>query len=156
MLRIAAITLITAASIAAVAQAPSPQAPIAPPDTGLLVNYTYWPTQYVQWVGTELPYSMMELDVDTAGKQPLLYVTLTERATGKRIHYANSDVLVSVAKATGDEAHKAEIAFEPADNSNVGSVTNVRFSMADGKPLQWRFVQGDDDASDARGCSGHQ
>ena len=120
------------------------QTPIPPPTSGLLVSYTYWPTQYVQFVGPELPYSMLELDVDPAGKQPVLYVTLTERATGKRIHYTNSDAAAGVAKAQGEEVHKTEIAFEGADTQNTGSLSDLRFTMADGKPLQWHFVQGSD------------
>ncbi len=120
------------------------QAPIPPPTTGILVSYTYWPTQYVQFVGPELPYSMLELDVDPAGKQPVLYVTLTERATGKRIHYTNSAAGAGMAKAQGEEVHQTEIAFEGADTQNTGSLSDLRFTMADGKPLQWHFVQGSD------------
>ena len=55
-------------------------AAIAPPMLPLLISYRYWPVQFVQFVGPELPYSMIELDVDPdAGKRPLLYVTLTDR-----------------------------------------------------------------------------
>ena len=120
------------------------QSPIPPPSAGLLVSYAYWPTQYIQFVGPELPYSMLELDVDSAAKQPVLYVTLTDRATGKRIHYTNSDAAAGVAKAQGEEVHKTEIAFEAADTQNTGSLSDLRFTMADGKPLQWHFVQGSD------------
>lgn len=136
--------LIATLLIAAVLTPIAAQTPIPPPTTGLLISYTYWPTQYVQFVGPELPYSMLELDVDPAGKQPVLYVTLTERATGKRIHYTNSDAAAGVAKAQGEEVHKTEIAFEAADTQNTGSLSELRFTMADGKPLQWRFVQGSD------------
>ncbi len=139
-LALAALSLATAPLAA---QTPQP-APIPPPVLPLIVHYTYWPEQFVQFVGPELPYSMIELDVDpTDGKHPLLYVTLTERATGRRIHYTPSDALVASA-APGDETHKTAIAFEPADTDAPGSVLTVRFTMADGAPLQWRFVQGSD------------
>lgn len=128
--------------------------PLAPPMLPLLTDYHYWPVQFVQWVGTELPYTMIELDVDpAAAKHPLLYVTLTDRATGKRIHYTDNDDLIASAAATGEEAHKTAIAFEPADTENTGSVTTVRFAMADGKPLQWRFVQGSDISEQGSGLS---
>ena len=128
-------------------------ATITPPLLPVTTTYRYWPVQFVQWIGAELPYSMIELDVDNTGKQPLLYVTLTDRATGKRIHYTDNDSLISAAAAMGEEAHKTTLAFEPADTDNPGSVTTVRFAMADGKPLQWRFVQGSDISEQGSGLS---
>lgn len=133
---------------------PTASAAIAPPMLPLLTSYRYWPVQFVQWVGTELPYSMIELDVDpAAGKHPLLYVTLTDRASGKRIHFVENDGLLATAAAMGEEAHKTTIAYEPADTENTGSITTVRFAMADGKPLQWRFVQGSDISEQGSGLS---
>jgi hypothetical protein len=129
------------------------QKTVSPPSVGILTNYRYWPVQYVQFVGTELPYAMIELDVDSSGKQPLLYLTLTERASGKRIHYTNNDGLVAMAKAQSEEAHKTEMAFDPPDTENPGSISNVRLTMADGKPLQWRFVQGSDVSEQGSGLT---
>ncbi|SEC60419.1 hypothetical protein [Terriglobus roseus] len=126
---------------------------IAPPSTGLLVHYQYWPVQFVQWVGTELPYSMIELDVDATAKQPLYNVILTERASSKRISYANSDFLVAAAKAQGQEAYRTQIVFDTAEATNVGATSTLRLSLADGKPLQWRFVQGSDISEQGAGLT---
>lgn len=126
---------------------------ISPPLLPLITNYRYWPVQFVQFVGPELPYAMIELDVDPSdSKHPLLYVTLTERASGKRVHYTSSDALIASA-APGDETHKAAIAFEAADTEAVGGVTTVRFTIADGSPLQWRFVQGSDISEQGSGLN---
>jgi hypothetical protein len=139
-------------SLAAQAQGTSPT-PIPPPVLPLITTYRYWPIQFVQFVGPELPYSMIELDVDPSdSKQPLLYVTLTDRATGKRGHYTDSDALVASA-APGDETHKVEIGFDPADTEAPGSIWTVRFTMADGQPLQWRFVQGSDVSEQGSGLN---
>ena len=135
------------------ATTPTSSATIAPPMLPLVTNYHYWPVQFVQWVGTELPYSMIELDVDPNGKHPLLYVTLTDRASGKRIHYTDNDGLIASATALGEEAHKTALAYEPADTETTGSISTVRFTMADGKPLQWRFVQGSDVSEQGSGLS---
>ncbi len=143
--RIAAIGLF--ASTAAVAQGT-----LAPPTTGLLVSYQYWPVQYVQWVGAELPYSMIELDVDAGAKQPLYNVVLTGK-DGKRVTYANTDGLVAAAKAQGMEAYKTQIAFDAADAQAVGAASTLRMSLADGKPLQWRFVQGSDVSEQGAGLT---
>jgi hypothetical protein len=129
-------------------------APIAPPMLPIMTSYRYWPVQFVQFVGPELPYSMIELDVDPANaKHPLLYVTLTDRATSKRIHYASDDGLIASATAQGEEAHKTALAFEQADTENVGSISTLRFAMADGKPLEWRFVQGSDISEQGSGLT---
>lgn len=135
-----------------VATASFAQEKVAPPTTGLLVSYQYWPVQYVQWVGAELPYSMIELDVDNGAKQPLYNVVLTDKA-GKRVAYANTDGLVMSAKAQGMEAHKTQIEFEAADAQNVGAASTLRMSLADGKPLQWRFVQGSDVSEQGAGVT---
>ena len=126
---------------------------VAPPMLPLITSYRYWPTQFVQFVGNELPYSMIELDVDPSdSKHPLLYVTLTDRETGKRVHYTDSDALVASA-APGDEIHKVALGFEAADSEGPGSVWTVRFTMPDGKALQWRFVQGTDVSQQGSGLN---
>ncbi len=128
-------------SLCARAQAsPALAAPIEP----IRVFYRYWPLQFVQFVGTELPYSMITLEVDPAGKKPAIVLTLTDRATGKRVHYAETDALVAMEAASGEESHKAAMAWEPADTEAVGAVSTVRLTLANGKPLVWRFVQGSD------------
>ena len=147
---LATVFLATGALHAQTAPAPA----IAPPLLPLVTTYRYWPIQFVQFVGPELPYSMVELDVDPgAGKQPLLYATLVDRATGKRIHYTSDDGLIAAATGAGEEAHKAAIAYEAADTENVGSISTVRFTMADGKPLEWRFVQGSDISEQGSGLN---
>lgn len=126
---------------------------LPPPTLGPLVSYTYWPTQYVQWIGAELPFSMIELDVNKDGKTPLLYVSLTDRTTGKRIHYTDNDGLLATAKAGGEEAHKSPIAFESDDTESPGSTATLRLTLADGKLLQWRFVQGSDISEQGSGLT---
>ena len=67
--------LLLSSAIAAFAQTVPP--PIAPE----LIIYRHWPEQFVQWIGTELPYTMIELYVDPgSGPTPLYEVVLTERA----------------------------------------------------------------------------
>jgi hypothetical protein len=144
--------LFAASLLASSASAQTP-VPIAPPTSGLLVSYQYWPVQYVQWLGTELPYSMIEFDVDSTAKLPLYNVVLTDRASGKRTVYANADVLVASAKAQGMQAYKTQIAFDAADTTTVGAASMLRLSMADGKPLQWNFVQGSDISEQGAGLT---
>ncbi len=131
----------------------TPSAAVSPPMLPLSTDYHFWPVQFIQFVGPELPYSMIELDVDpSTGKHPLLYITLTERTSGKRIHYTDDDSLIAAA-APGDEVHKAALGFDAADTGNPGSISLLRFSMADGQPLEWRFVQGSDISEQGSGLN---
>ena len=130
------------------------QTPLPPPMLPLAVNYRFWPAQYVQWLGNESPYTIIELDVDpTAGPQPLTCVTLVDRTSGKRIAYTADDALVAALSALGEEAHKANLAYEPAETDTPGSTTSVRLTLADGKPLQWRFVQGSEISEQGSGMT---
>ena len=139
------LTLTLAAAHAQTAASPnlsSTAVPIAPPMLPLLVNYQYWPTQYLQFVtGPELPLSMFELDVDSTGKQPVYHAVLTGK-DGKRTHYSNVDGVVAAYKAQGEPAFKTAIEFEGDDSQKVGAASTVRFTLEDGRPLEFRFVLG--------------
>lgn len=141
--RFAALAFALSPAAALLAQTAAP-ASAAPPVVPIRTLYRFWPLQFVQFVGAELPYSTVMLEVDPAGKKPVLVLTLTDRATGKRVHYAETDALVAMEGAGGEESHKAAMAWEPADTEAVGAVSTVRLTLADGKPLVWRFVQGSD------------
>lgn len=149
---LSALTFTVVAQAAMYAQAPA-SATIPPPTPGLLLEYHYWPEQFVQFVGTELPYSLIEVDVAPAGKTSIVDVTLTMRADRKRLHYTNSDVVAAAAAAQGMEAHKVNLAWEEADTQTVGSTSTLRMSLADGKPLEWRFVQGSDISEQGAGVT---
>ena len=129
------------------------QGTIAPPTTGLLLSYHFWPEQYVQWLGSETPYSMLELDVNSEGKTPVYDVTLTSRADNKRVQYTNDDATYAAIKAEGEEVHKTAIAFDPADSASIGSACSLRLTLADGKPLQWHFVQGSEISEQGSGLT---
>lgn len=156
MNRMLAFTLATTSLLgAAAAQTTAPvAASIAPPSAGLLYSYQYWPTQYIQWIeGPELPYSMAEFDVDTtSAKQPLYHCVLTGK-DGTRSHYSNIDGIVAGFKAAGEASYKAAIAFDGDETQKPGSTSTLRFTMQDGKPLEWRFVQGSDISSQGSGVT---
>src|ERR1700761_777662 len=92
-------------------------AQIPAPTTPQQIIYRHWPEQFVQWIGPELPYSMIELYVDpTAGPAPLYDVALTERATGKRVHYSNQHQTVELSQRMGAAAYLTTIQFDRPDN----------------------------------------
>ncbi|MGI4854591.1 MAG: hypothetical protein ACRYF4_11170 [Janthinobacterium lividum] len=156
MNRMLALALATATLFGtAAAQTAAPTAAnLAPPSAGLLYSYQYWPTQYIQWIeGTELPYSMAEFDVDNVGaKQPLYHCVLTGK-DGNRTHYSNIDGIVAGFKAAGEPSYKTAIAFDSDETGKPGSTSTLRFTMQDGKPLEWRFVQGSDISAQGSGVT---
>ena len=130
-------------ALATLILATAAQAQIAPPNPGILMNYQYWPEQFVQFVGPELPYSMITVEV-APGKTPIIAVTLTGRSDHNRTLYSDNPAVIAAAKAQGIEAHQTALAWEEADTQTTGSASTLRMSLADGKPLEWRFVQGSD------------
>jgi hypothetical protein len=118
---------------------------IPPPVPPILATYRFWPEQFVQWVGNELPYSMVELDVDEVQGKTIYDVVLTDRATQKRIHYSNTPLVVAAVKAQDLEGYLAnDISFERPEAVTTGATFTLHLTLHDGKPLEWRFIQGSD------------
>jgi hypothetical protein len=148
--RSASLLLITAVSVCAQAAEPMLPAPLAPEQ----IIYRHWPKQFVQWIGPELPYTMIELYVDPgAGATPLYEVVLTERATGKRVHYANQQSMVDVDKRSGGEAYLTRIQLDSPANVSAGGTYLLRFNDRAEHPVSWQFIQGSDMSDRGGGSS---
>ncbi len=155
MHRLLAVTLVATTMLGTLAAQTTAAAPatVPPPSTGLLLSYQYWPTQYIQWIaGPELPYAMIEFDVNTATKQPLYHAVLTGK-DGTRTHYSNVEPLAAAYKRSGEPSYKTDIAYDTDDTGKPGSTSNIRFTMQDGKPFEWRFVQGSDVSQQGAGLT---
>jgi hypothetical protein len=134
-------TLILSSAIAALAQA------VPPPTVPQQIIYHHWPEQFVQWVGPELPYSMFEFYADAnATGGPLYEAVLTERATGKRIRYANQ-------QQPGEEMYITNIQFDRPAAAGKDANYMVRFVDHSGQPVSWQFVQGSDMSARGGGSS---
>ncbi len=138
------------AASSATGPAASSTAPLLPP-AGL--SYRYWPMQLVQFVGDELPYSMILLYVDDRQKEPSYDATLTDRASGKRTHYANKPELLAEDKARGDDAYLTRIEFDQPAAPGKGAQYLLRFATERGAPVLWQFVQGTDISEQGSGVS---
>jgi hypothetical protein len=125
-------------------------APIAPEQ----IVYRHWPEQFVQWIGPELPYTMIELYVDPGGAATPMYdAVLTERATGKRVHYANQQRMVDIDKRSGAEAYLTTMQLDRPENAGKGATYLLRFVDHAGEPVWWQFVQGSDISERGGGSS---
>lgn len=127
-------------------QAAAPAIPSASSATLTLagVHYRYWPEQLVQWIGPELPYSMIVLSVDDRGKQPVYDAELVDKSGKEAIHYTNSAEQLALDKRAHMTAYQVPMKFDgPADPSN-GAQYMLRFNTEKDVPVVWQFVLGTD------------
>ena len=117
------------------------------------VYYRYWPKQLVQWVGPELPYSMIVLDVDDRGKQPIYDVQLIPRTGNQIARYTNSADELAIDQRAGFTVYQVAMQFDgPADPAN-GAQYMLRFNTEVGTPVVWQFVLGSDVSEQGSGVS---
>jgi hypothetical protein len=146
MLKALTASFLLGSAVSMYAQLP---APIAPQQ----IVYRHWPEQFVQWIGPELPYTMVELYVDPAGATPLYDAVLTERATGKRVHYSNQQQMVDIDQRTGVAAYLTTMQLDRPANAGNGGTYLLRFVDHAGQPVSWQFVQGSDMSERGGGSS---
>jgi hypothetical protein len=134
--------------------AQSGESPLPPPIAPEQIAYRHWPEQFVQWIGPELPYTMIELYVDPgAGTTPVYDAVLTDRTTGKRIHYANQQQMVDIDKRSGAEAYLTTMQLDRPANEGKGATYLLRFVGHAGEPVSWQFIQGSDISERGGGSS---
>lgn len=117
------------------------------------VYYRYWPEQIVQWVGPELPYSMIVLEVDDRAKPAIYDVQLIPRGEGKPVRYTNSAHELAIDQATGQEAHQVAMQFDGPSDPAQGAQYMLRFNTEKGTPVVWQFVLGTDVSEQGSGLS---
>jgi hypothetical protein len=133
--------------------AQSGESSLPPPIAPEQIVYRHWPEQFVQWIGAELPYTMIELYIDPgAGATPVYDAVLTERTTGKRIHYANQQQMVDIDKRSGAEAYLTTMQLDRPANAVKDATYLLRFVDHAGEPVSWQFIQ-DSDISERGGGS---
>ncbi len=117
------------------------------------VNYRYWPEQIVQWVGPELPYSMIVLNIDDRSKPAIYDVQLIPRPAGRPVHYTNSAEQFAILQRTGQDAHQVAMQFDGPSEPEKGAQYMLRFNTEKGTPVVWQFVLGTDVSEQGSGLS---
>ncbi|HEY0784981.1 MAG TPA: hypothetical protein VGD62_03860 [Acidobacteriaceae bacterium] len=121
-------------------QAQAASSPLPAPPAAVV--YRYWPMQLVQWVGADLPYSMIVLEADSRGAKPLYDVMLLDRAGQKAVHYTNQAAQLAIDKAIGSEAYMVPMQFDMPSSAANGAQYQLRFVTEKSTPVTWQFVQG--------------
>jgi hypothetical protein len=97
---------------------------------------------------------MIELYVDpSGGTTPLYEVVLTERATGKRVHYSNQQQMVDINKRSGADAYLTKIQLDRPANEGKGATFLLRFVDRAEQPVSWQWIQGSDMSERGGGSS---
>jgi hypothetical protein len=117
------------------------------------VSYRYWPEQIVQWVGPELPYSMIVLSIDDRSKPAIYDVQLIPRPAGRPVHYTNSAEQLAILQRIGQDAHQVAMQFDGPSDPAVGAQYMLRFNTEKGTPVVWQFVLGTDVSEQGSGLS---
>ncbi len=117
------------------------------------VYYRYWPEQIVQWVGPELPYSMIVLNVDDRTKPAIYDVQLVPRAGGAPVRYTNSADELAIDQRMGGEVHQVAMQFDGPSDPEKGGQYMLRFNTEKGTPVVWQFVLGTDVSEQGSGLS---
>jgi hypothetical protein len=117
------------------------------------VHYRYWPEQIIQWIGPELPYSMIVLDIDDRGKQPVYDVALIDKSGQKATHYTNSAAELALDQRIGFTVHQVAMAFDGPADPVKGAQYLLRFNTEAGVPVVWQFILGSDVTEQGSGVS---
>lgn len=124
-----------------------------PPVAPFPFTFEYWPESFVQWIGSDLPYSLIEVYADRASPPGKFEVALIDRASSRRTVYSNDQSLVNKAKIKGDEAYFTPISLKAPQNSSKGSTYEFSFRSKDDQPIIWRLVQASDVTEQGAGLS---
>lgn len=142
---------------AAPAAAPVAQSAVGSADSALSalsgLHYRYWPEQIVQWIGPELPYSMIVLDVDDRGKQPVYDVELIDKSGKEIVHYTNSAMELALDQRIGFDVHQVAMKLDGPADPEKGGQYMLRFNTEKGVPVVWQFVLGTDVSEQGSGVN---
>lgn len=148
---VAAAAIATAPMVLMAQAAPSETSSVTLPLAG--VHYRYWPEQFVQWIGPELPYSMIVLDVDNRGKEPIYDAELVDKSGKEAIHYTNSAAELALDQRIGFDVHQVSMRFDGPSEPSNGAQYMLRFNTEKGVPVVWQFVLGTDVTEQGSGAT---
>ncbi|MEN3332110.1 MAG: hypothetical protein V7641_1475 [Blastocatellia bacterium] len=130
---------------AAPAGQPTPAAASAVPLLILpvILEYDYTPKYFLQWITDNPQYTLIEASLFQT-KPPVYFITLTEKANGRRVFYCNSETLMKALAAEGKNARQTAIEYHVTET--VGEQPTHAFSFKDeqGQLIRWQFIMASD------------
>ncbi len=109
---------------------------LAPP---LIVHYEYVHHYFLQWLNDHPQYTRIEAAV-TDSEPPVFNLTLTEKGSGRRVNYCNSESRQKAMAQAGQDIKLAKIDYRATNN--FGQPPSHEFSFTDerGQAVRWRFT----------------
>ena len=80
-------------------------------------------------------------------------MVLTDRSSGKRVHYTNQQQMVDIAKRSGANAYLTTMQLDRPANAGKDATYLLRFVDHAGQPVSWQFIQGSDISERGGGSS---
>jgi hypothetical protein len=93
----------------------------------------------VQWLNDHPQYTRIEAAV-TDSKPPIFTLTLTEKGSGRRVNYCNSEARLKEMAQTGQEARLTKIDYRAANNFGQAPAHEFSFTDERGQAVRWRFT----------------
>jgi len=120
-------------------EAPAKEARSPFPAPPLIVHYEYVPHYFVQWLDDHPHYARIEAAV-TDSEPPAFNLTLTEKGSGRRVNYCNSEARLKAMAQAGLDARLTRIDYR--STNNFGQTPSHEFSFTDerGQAVRWRFT----------------
>lgn len=124
---------------------PEPQAATAHdarlsvPALPLIVRYEFIPHYFVQWLNNHPQYTRIEAAV-TDTEPPVFNLTLTEKGSGRRVNYCNSEARLKAMAQTGQGARLTKIDYRATNNFGQAPAHEFSFTDERGQAVRWRFT----------------
>src|SRR5262245_7984104 len=119
--------------------APEQDARLAFPALPLLVHYEYVPHYFVQWLNDHPQYTRIEAAV-IENEPPVFNLTLTEKGSGRRVNYCNSEARLKAMAQAGVDARLTKIDYRSTNNFSQAPAHEFGFTDERGQSVRWRFT----------------
>jgi hypothetical protein len=107
------------------------------PVVPVIFEYEFAPQYFSQWIENHPQYSKIEVIIE---ENETLQIALTEKESGKRVFYSNSEADLKSLQAEGKEAYLSKIDFKTTQA--VDQQANYGFGFLDKyrQPILWRII----------------
>ena len=118
--------------------APAQDARLPLPVLPLIVHYEYVPHYFVQWLNDHPQYTRIEAAVIDS-EPPVFNLTLTEKGSGRRVEYCNSEARLKAMAQAGHDARLTKIDYRATNNFGQSPAHEFSFRDERGQAVRWRF-----------------
>src|SRR5262249_1788478 len=116
------------------------------------LSYEYAPVYMLQWLDDDPTYSLIEAVMKT-GSSPIHQVMLTEKKSGRRVFYTDSEPKAKLLAASGKPVRVTPIQYKVSENLGEHPTHTVMLKDEAERQIEWRFIQASDPSERGKGLS---